>query len=76
MGAATSAVLLEISIQNLEYNQILHIFTKDKILNYFMYVDILILYEKMRSNIDNVLFEFNNLRKTLQFMVEKENKLL
>jgi hypothetical protein len=74
MEAPTSSILLEIFIQNLEHKQILHVLTKHNILNYFRYIDdIVIIYDKRRTNINNVLFKFSNLYKTLQFTVEEGN---
>jgi hypothetical protein len=52
MGAPTSAILAEIFIQYLEHNNIIQILQKHQILDYYRYVDdILIMYNEERTNI-------------------------
>jgi hypothetical protein len=73
MGAPTSAILSEIYLQYVEHN-ILNILSKYHKDSYSRYVDdILIIYNKMKTNIEEVLGEFNKIHKNLQFTVEQEN---
>jgi hypothetical protein len=71
MGAPASAILLELY---LEHNNILNILSKHHIVSYNRYVDdILIIYNQTRTNIEEVLEEFNKIHKILQFTMEQEN---
>jgi hypothetical protein len=73
--APTSAILAEIYIQNMEHTQIYNILTKQHIIAYFRYVDdILIVYDNMKTNIDNMINEFNKLQSKIEFTLEKENQ--
>jgi hypothetical protein len=73
MGAPSSAILAEIYLQSLEHNKIYNILIKHKIKGYFRYVDdILIIYELQTTNIQNVLHEFNNIHKDIQYTKEDE----
>ena len=73
MGAPTSAILAEIFIQYLEHTTIIDILNKYQIIDYFRYVDdILIFYNSHISNIDDMLYEFNNIHTNMKFTIEKE----
>ena len=73
MGAPTSAILAEIYIQNMEHTQIQEILNKQNIIGYFRYVDdILLLYDINKTNIDDMIIEFNKLQPTIKFTIEKE----
>jgi hypothetical protein len=62
MGAPISAILAEIYIQNMEHTQIYNILIKQHIIEYFKYVDdILIIYDKKKTNINDMIKEFNKL---------------
>jgi len=45
---------------------------KHKIVNYFRYVDILMIFDPNHSNIDAILDDFNALHPNLQFTAEVE----
>jgi hypothetical protein len=73
MGAPTSAILAEIYIQYLEHNIIASILQKYKIVNYFRYVDdILIIYNTQTTDIHDTLDEFNTINPKLKFTIEKQ----
>jgi hypothetical protein len=60
MGAPTSAILAEIFIQYLEHNAIIHTLQKHHILDYYRYVDdILMIYNDNLTNIQDTLKDFN-----------------
>jgi hypothetical protein len=73
MGAPTSAILSEIYLQYLEHNNILSILSKLRADSYNRYVDsIFIIYNNTRTNIEEVLAEFSNIHKNLQFTIEEK----
>ena len=73
MGAPTSSVFSEISLQHIENTAIYDIVIKYHIVGYFRYVDdILIVYNKTTTNIYDVFNIFNNLMPTLKFTIEEE----
>jgi hypothetical protein len=78
MGAPTSAILAEIFIQYLEDNDIISILQRHHIVDYYQYVDnILIIYNEDYTNIDDILKEFNSIHPNSQYTTEKQinNKL-
>jgi hypothetical protein len=74
MGAPASAILAEVFIQYLEHTTIFDILKKFQIVDYYKYVDILIIYNTRITNIDNTLNEFNNIHHKIKFTMEKRNK--
>jgi hypothetical protein len=73
MGAPTSAILSEIFIQHMEHNNIFTILLKHNITGYFRYVDdILLIYNSDRTEINQVLNDFNKIDPAIQFTIEKE----
>jgi hypothetical protein len=75
MGAPTSATLAETFIQHLEHTIIYEILKKHQIIDYYRYVDdILIIYNEHHTNIDNTLNEFNRIHLKIKFTVEKETQ--
>jgi hypothetical protein len=73
MGATTSAILSEIYIQSIENNTIYNILGNHNIEGYFRYVeDILIIYNNVKSNIQEVLNDFNQINPKLKFTLEEE----
>jgi TusA-related sulfurtransferase len=73
MRAPTSAVFAEIFIQHLEHNHIIHTLRKHNILDYYRYVDdILIVYNENHTNIDDILKEFNSIHPNIQYTIDKE----
>jgi hypothetical protein len=76
MGAPTSSILSEVYLQNLEHNIIYNILVEQKIVAYFRYVDdILIVYDKQKTNISHMLYLFNNLHPKLKFTMESEEDM-
>jgi hypothetical protein len=78
MGAPTSAILAEIFIQYLEHNDIIQILQKHHILDYYRYVDdILIIYNVNYTNIQDTSNDFNSVRPKIQYTIETQidNKL-
>jgi hypothetical protein len=73
MGAPTSAILTEVFIQYLEHTIIFDILMKHQIIDYYRYADdILIIYNSHKTNIENTLYEFNNIHPNIKFTIEKE----
>jgi hypothetical protein len=69
MGAPTSSVFSEMYLQSIENTAIYDILVKKKP----RYVDdILIIYNKPTTNINDVFNNFNNLMPTMKFTMEKE----
>jgi hypothetical protein len=74
MGAPSSAFLSETYLQYIEFKYIIDIITKYNILGYFRYIDDLIIYDSMNTDIHSVLNEFNQIQLQLQFAtIECEN---
>jgi hypothetical protein len=74
MGAPTSAILSEIFIQQLEHNDILKILQKHQILDYYRYIDdILIIYNEDCTDINNTLTYFNVIHPNIQYTIETQN---
>jgi hypothetical protein len=73
MGAPTSAILAEVYIQHMEQKQLYPILTKHQIMGYFRYVeDILITYNRNKTNIHEILAEFNRQATSIKFTIEEE----
>jgi hypothetical protein len=75
MGAPTSPLLAEIFIKHLEQTKIINILKTYHIIDYCRYVDdILIVYNKDITNIENTLIDFNSIHPNMQFTIEKETQ--
>jgi hypothetical protein len=73
MGAPTSAILAEIFIQHLENTDITYILQKHHIIDYYRYVDeILIVYKEDHTNIEDTLNEFNSIHPNIQYTMERQ----
>jgi nucleoside-specific outer membrane channel protein Tsx len=73
MGVPTLAILAEAFIQYLEHTKIIKILDKHQIIDYYRYVDdILIIYNTNTTNIENTLLEFNSIYPSIKFTMEKE----
>jgi hypothetical protein len=73
MGAPTSAILSETSTQYLEHAIIVDILRKYQIIDYYRYVDdILIIHNAQTTNINNTLDEFNMIHPKIKLMIEEE----
>jgi hypothetical protein len=78
MGAPSSSIISELFLQHLEQTKLPHIAHKLKLLNYFRYVDdILIVFDSQHTNINEITKEFNTLHPNIQFTeeTEKQNKI-
>jgi hypothetical protein len=73
LGSPTSAILAETFIQHLEHTLIWRILQKHRIIDYYRYVDdILIVYNTHLTNIDDTITEFNQVHPKLKFAIKKE----
>jgi hypothetical protein len=78
MGAPSSGIISEIFLQNFEHTHLPNLARKHKLINYFRYVDdILLIYDDLQTDIHTILSDFNSLHPNLQFTKETEldNKL-
>jgi nucleoside-specific outer membrane channel protein Tsx len=73
MGTPTSAILTETFMQYLEHTIIVDILKKYQIIDYYRYVDdILIICNAETTNINNTLDEFNLIHPKIKFTIEEE----
>jgi hypothetical protein len=73
MGTPTSAILAETFIQHMEHKYIYPILNTQQVTAYYRYVDdILIIYNKKKTNIEETLKDFNNIQPSIKFTTEKE----
>jgi hypothetical protein len=73
MGAPSSNIIAEIFLQHTKYAHMAHLTHKHNIINYFHYVDdILLIFNPNRSDVQAILKDLNALHPNLQFMVEVE----
>jgi hypothetical protein len=73
MGYPTSSILSEMYLQYKECTDIYDILQRNSIIGYFRYVDdILIVYDRTRTNIDGVLDSFNSIMPMMMFTMERE----
>ena len=78
VGAPSSSIIAEIFLQYTENIHLAHLTHKQRIINYFCYVDnILMTFGPTHTNIQAILSNFNAIHPKLQFTaeVERENKL-
>jgi hypothetical protein len=77
MGAPSSGVLSEIFLQHAEHPHLPRLTQKHKLINYFRYVDdILLIYDSLHTHIKDILDNFNSIHPNLIFTDEKENNAL
>jgi hypothetical protein len=75
VGAPTLVILAEVYMQHLEHTSIADILNKHQIMDYYRYVDdILIVYNKQKTNIINMLEDFNAIHPKLKFTMEQETQ--
>ena len=73
MGAPTSSILSEFFLQHLENTQIYDILLNYNIVGYIRYVDdLLIIYNDRKTDIEELLYRFNDITPKLNFTIEKE----
>jgi hypothetical protein len=78
IGAPMSAILAEEywKKEHMEHKQIYQILIKHKIIGYFRYVDIFIIYDQRKTNIDETLTEFNTQQTNIIFTTDKNSVTL
>jgi hypothetical protein len=75
VGPPTSAILAEVYIQHLEHTSVAYILNKHQIIDYYRYVDgILIIYDEQKTNITNTLEDFNAIHPKLKFTMEQQTQ--
>ena len=75
MGAPSSGILSKIFLQHTEYLHLPRLTQKHKIINYFRYVDdILLIYDSSQTNIQAILEDFNSIHPNLTFTGETEHE--
>ena len=73
MGFPMSSVFSEIDLQYMENTAIFDILVHNNITGYFRYVDdILVVYDKNITDVNEVFDSFNKLMPTMKFTIEKE----
>jgi len=73
VGAPTSSIFSEIYLQYMEHTTFVDILNQQIILGYFHYVDdILIVYDKTATDIENIIQILNSTRLTLTFSKEDD----
>jgi hypothetical protein len=73
IGSPTSSVFSEIFLEHIESTAIYKILKQNRIIGYFRYVDdILIIYNKSITNIQEVFKAFNNVTPNIKFTKEDE----
>ena len=73
MGAPSSSLRAEMFLQHTEHQHMAQLSTKHKIINYFYYVDdILIIFDPNNSSIQAILADFITLHPKLKFTAEAE----
>ena len=73
MGAPSSSIISELFLQYFEQTKLPHITQRLKLVNYFRYVnDILIIFDSQHTDINTIVNEFNSLHPKLQFTDETE----
>jgi hypothetical protein len=73
MGAPTTSIISELFLQYLEQTNLPHIAQRLKLVNYFRYVDdLLIIFDSQHTDINTNVNEFNALHPKIQFREEAE----
>jgi len=73
MGAPSSTILSKIFLQHIEHTHFPYLAQKDKFINYFRYVDgILLIYDSHLTNIHAVLDDFISMQPNFQYTEEME----
>jgi hypothetical protein len=78
MGAPSSGITSEIFLQHFEHSYVPILDLKHKIVNYFCYIDdVLLIYDNLHTDTHTILTDFNSFHPNLQFTKETEhnNKL-
>jgi len=78
MGVPSSGILSEIFLQHIEDIHLPHLAQKHKLVNYFRFVDnILLIYDSRHTGIYTILDDFNAIHPNLQFTekIEQNNTI-
>ena len=78
MGAPSSGLISEIFLQQMEHVHLARLSTKHKIIDYFRYVDdILLIFDSNHTDIQTILNDFNAIHLKLKFTaeIETDNKI-
>jgi hypothetical protein len=67
MGAPSSSILSKIFLQYIEASHIASLAKKHMAINYFWYVDILLIFDSTWTNKKSVLTDFNSIHPNLHF---------
>jgi len=69
-----SVLRVLIFLQHMEQTHLAHVATKHKIIEYFRYVDdILLIYDSNHTDIQEILTDFNTIHPNLKFTAETES---
>jgi hypothetical protein len=73
MGAPSSGIISEVLLQHLEHSHLPRLAHKHKLVNYFRYVDdVLLIFDTQHTDMHAVLDDFNSFHPNLQFTEETE----
>jgi len=72
MGVPSTGILSEIFMQYTETSHIAHLTKKHVIINYFCYVDDILILDSAHTNIQSILTYFNSIHPNLHFTTETE----
>lgn len=73
MVSPTSAMLTEAYLQHMQHKQLYPIVMKYQIIGYFRYINILIMYNQKKINIDETMAKFSKQRTNIKFTIRKEH---
>jgi len=74
MGAPSSGIISEIFLQHFEHAHLPILAHKHKLVNYFRYVDdVLLIYDALQTDIHTILSDFNSFHPNLQFTKETKH---
>jgi hypothetical protein len=75
MEVSTSSILSEFYLQHLENSKIYDILLNFNITGYFRYLDdLIIIHNERKTDIEDLLYYFNNIAPKLNFNIEKETR--
>jgi hypothetical protein len=73
MGEPSSGPIAEFFLQHIEHTRLARLSTEHKIVNYFPYVDdILLIFDSSHTDIQTILDDFNTVHPKLKFTAEME----
>jgi hypothetical protein len=70
MGVPSFSILADIFLQHAENSHIAYLTQKQRIINYFQYVDIFLIFYPNHTDIQVILTDFNSLHPNLCFRAE------